>query len=516
MTQNQLFPSRAQAPGNVNYAQYAQNSSASFIIEPQLNVQKQLGSGKLSLLLGGTYQNKTGASSFFKASNFSNEVLMENIASATTIDIRSTNTTDYRYASVFSRATYALKERYVVNATFRRDGSSRFGPKNRFGNFGSLAGAWIFAEEAWMKAGLPVLSYGKLRASYGLTGNDKITDNQFMSTYSSSGKVYQGIATLNPARIENTAFQWETTGKLELALETGFLHNRLMLNLNYYQARSKDQLVLYTLPNTTGFTSYQANLPAVVQNKGWEVELNTVNIPQGAWRWNTSFNISLPQNKLVSFENFDNSSYRQTYEIGYDLNRIKGYQFLGLDPENGKAQYAGENGAASTTPYSNYTIGKGSPDFFGGLGNTLSYKGFSLDVFFQFSKQMSVGSIRNTAGISLNNYAYMLRRWQQAGDETTVPRASTVNDSFWASSSANFFDASYIRLKTLSLAYTLPQRLIKSMKAERLSLYLRAQNLATFWRSGNPLMDPESGAYSITQRNISPGRTFLAGFDFTF
>lgn len=516
INQVQLFPLNSLFPGSVNYTQLGQNSSQSFILEPQLNYNKKLGSGEFSLLLGGTYQDRVMESMYLKASNFSNEELMENLASAGMIEYPENSHTRYKYVSVFGRATYNLRNKYILNFTIRRDGSSRFGKENRFGNFGSVGTAWLFSEENWLKEHIPILSYGKLRASFGTTGNDQISDYQFLSTYSSSGYNYQGNSTLSPARIDNTDFHWETTRKLELAIELGFWSDRLLLNVNRYLTRSNDQLVQYSLPQITGFASYQANLPAVIQNTGWEFELNTTNLHNKDLNWKTRFNITIPKNKLVSFENFENSSYAQTLAIGYDITRIYGYHFLGVDPKTGAASYSDINGTPSTEPYYFSTIGKQTPDFYGGLGNTFSYKNFTLDLFLQFAKQMSVGGLQSGPGALVNNYAFTKDRWQKTGDASQVPKASTIDDFYYIYSSANYFDASYIRLKNLALGYTLPEKFLKRIKIQKINLVLKAQNLITFWNNNSPLADPESGALSAFKRNIPPVKSFTAGLQLTF
>jgi len=515
--QVQLFPLSSLYPGSVNYAQYGENSNQSFITEPQLNYFKKIGKSEITFLLGATYQDEVTQSQFLEGSNYSNEGLMNNIASAASIDSRSNNYTNYKYLSAFSRLTYNLMGKYVLNATIRRDGSSRFGEGNRFGNFGSIGGAWIFSEEKWLKARFPALSFGKLRASYGTTGNDQIPDYQYLSTYGSQGRTYQGTATLTPTRIENADFHWETTRKMDLGAELGFFDNRLLLNADYYRNRSDDQLVQYALPSITGFASYQANLPAVVQNTGLEFELTTVNIKNSQFNWTTSFNITLPKNKLVSFENFASSSYAQTLQIGYDITRISGLKFLGVDPKTGIPEYADQNGQPSDNPYFYNTIGKQTPDFYGGISNTISYKNFTLDILFQFARQMSLGGVAYTPGVESNIYAYMLNVWQKPGDITNIPKASTISDFYYPYSSANYFTATYARLKNLSLSYSLPERFAKRIKAERVSVYLRGQNILTFWNNRNALIDPESGTESAQSTlNIPPGKTFVAGVDITF
>lgn len=512
--QTQLFPLRSVQSGG-NYAQFGQNSNRSFIVEPQVNYSKRTAFGLFSVLIGGTYQERTGKNQFIKGTNYSNETLMENIASATTIDTRLNNRTDYKYISAFARLTYNLKEKYLLNITARRDGSSRFGPGNRFGNFASVGGAWVFSEEGWVKSRVPVLSFGKLRASYGTTGNDQITDYQYLSTYGSPSFVYQGISVLRPARIDNSDFHWETTRKLELALELGFLKDRLLLNANYYINRSSDQLVNYALPATTGFISYQANLPAVIQNTGLELELSTVNVQSKVFRWTSSFNLTVPRNKLLSFQNFETSSYAENYEIGYDISRVRGYRFLGVDRQTGTGLYAGQDGLPSATPYLNHTIGKTSPDLYGGFSNTLSWRGLTLDIFFQFAKQMAYGGLRSSPGQTLNNYAFMAGRWQKPGDLTHVPKPSTVANTFYLNSSANYFNSSYIRLKNVALSYDLPRPFVQKLAAQRLRLYLRAENILTFWDKNAALLDPESGGYVVSQPNLPPVKSLVAGLQLT-
>jgi len=516
INQQQLYPTVALQPGSVNYAQYARNSSQNFITEPQLLYDVQKRNSRINILLGGTYQDRLSEGSFFKASNFSNEQLLANISSAATIDTRTNSYTYYRYASAFARVNYQLADRYILNATIRRDGSSRFGAGNRFGNFGSLGMAWIFSQESWLANAVPALSYGKLRASYGTVGNDQIPDYQFLSTYNSSGLNYQGQGTLKPARIDNTEFHWETTRKLDLALELGWFNNRILLNTTYYRSRSRDQLVQYTLPRITGFASYQANLPAVVQNTGLELELSTHNIRTDSFSWRTAFNLTLPENKLISFQNFESSSYSRSLKLGYDITRTYGYRFLGVNPETGVASYADESGVASATPFFYHTLGRQTPDFYGGLGNTLSYKNLSLDLFFQFSRQQAMGGLRGTPGQLINNFAVMASRWQKPGDITDVPRANLIIDSFYTGSSVNYHEVPYLRLKNVSLSYTLPQSIANSIKSSSAIFFLRGQNLLTFWDNQIPLADPESGAFSLTQRNVPPVTTFIAGFQLNF
>src|SRR5690606_34106981 len=212
----------------------------------------------------------------------------------------------------------------ILNMTGRRDGSSRFGPDRRFGNFGSVGIGWIFSNMEPFE-NLSFLSFGKIRSSYGTTGNDQIADYGFLDTYSYGTDNYLNEVGLRPTRLANPDYSWETNKKFEVALELGFLEDRIFLSGSYYHNRSTDQLVGYSLPAITGFTSVQANLPATVQNTGLEVELNTVNIQSGNFTWKTALNLTLPRNELIKFDEIENSPYANTFAVGKSLNIVKRY-----------------------------------------------------------------------------------------------------------------------------------------------------------------------------------------------
>jgi len=509
--QTQLYPSASLYPGTPNYTLFGTNVNQSIIVEPQIEYQVPLKRNKLNLMAGATYQYKSGEGSYLEARNFSNEGLMENLASAGFIDGRRSTYIDYKFASVFARATFTLLNTYIFNGTARRDGSSRFASGHQFGNFGAIGVAWLFGSEEWINSQIPFLSYGKLRVSYGVTGNDQIPDYQYLSTYGNSGLEYQGISGLQPSRIANPNFHWESTKKLEFALELGFFKDKLLVNINRFLNRSDNQLINYTLPEITGFSSYQANLPAVVENSGWEFEINSRNIQRKDFQWSTTFNLTLPKNRLKSFENFQASSYARTLQVGYDITRIVGYEFLGINPQTGTAIYVTETTDPASAPDYYRTIGKQTPDFYGGLGNTFSWKRFSLDLFVQFAEQKTVGGIFFTPGWMYGTYSLLEKRWKQPGDITNIPKSSTGLDFNYSQSSANFFDSSYLRLKNINFSYRIP---LKGTSVLR--IYSQAQNLLTFWDKNAAIIDPESGALSVGQKNLPPVKSLTLGMQLTF
>lgn len=509
--QTQLYPSASLYPGTPNYSLFGTNVNQSFIIEPQIEYQVPLKRNQLTLMAGATYQYKSGEGSYLEARNFSNEGLMENLASAGFIDGRRSNYVDYKFASLFGRATFTLAQKYIFNATLRRDGSSRFAAGNQFGNFGAIGAAWLFGNEKWINNLTPFLSFGKLRASYGITGNDQIPDYQYLSSYGNSGLTYQGISALQPSRIANDKFHWESTRKLEFAIELGFFKDKLLVNVNRFLSRSNNQLVNYTLPEITGFNSYQANLPAVVENRGWELEINSKNIHHKDFSWSTAFNLTLPKNQLKSFEHFETSSYAKTLQIGYDITRIIGYHFLGIDPQTGTASYVTETADPGSAPDYYRTIGKQTPDFYGGLGNTINWKKFSLDIFLQFARQKTMGGIFFTPGWMYGTYGLLEKRWQKPGNITSIPKSSTSLDFYYSQSSANFFDSSYLRLKNINFSYRIPLKAAASVR-----IYSQAQNLFTFWDRDAAIIDPEAGASSTAQKNLPPVKSITLGMQLIF
>lgn len=519
LLQRQIFPSISVFPGEINYTNFGENSLSSFIIEPQMEFQKSYENSRLQVLMGGTYQNKSSNGLTIKASDFINELLMEDLASASTIDARTTSYIEYKYISAFGRVNYELNKKYVINATVRRDGSSRFGPSSRFGNFFSIGGAWIFSSENWMKGISHVINFGKLRGSYGLTGNDQISDYQYLSTYKSNGSnSYQNIPILKPARIFNGEFQWEVTKKFELAAELGLLQDRIRLQVNYYKNRSNNQLISYTLPSLTGFTSFQANLPAIVQNTGLEIELNTKLLQGSKLKWDLSANLTIPKNKLIDFKDLETSSYANTLRIGEDITRIYGYQFMNVDEETGLAQFTDAEGNISNEPYRYHTIGRRTPSFYGGIGNSFMYGNFQLNLFGQFSSQSAFGNLLfNQFGMSpMNSYEVLLDRWRTKGDISNIPKLSSMyrdDTNYFGQSNGNFFNTTYFRLKTIALSYSFPSEFVKKLGCRDLRISVEGQNMLTVWKKKLPLLDPESGGTSAEFPTIPPVKTFVLGIN---
>lgn len=459
----------------------------SWIIEPQINWKKEFGKSNVDILLGSTFLDQDSDRLIIRGRGFTSNSLMHDLASATTITVLNNQETRYKYQAFFGRINYKWQDKYILNATGRRDGSSRFGPGKQFATFGAVGGAWIFSKEQFVKNNAAFFSFGKLRASYGTTGNDQIGDYQFMDTYSSSGSSYQTIVGLQPTRLFNPDYGWETNTKLEIALETGFLQDRIFFTWAWYNNESSNQLVGIPLPATTGFSSLQANLDATVQNTGVEITLRTTNIQTPQFNWTTNFNLTVPQNKLVSFPGLESSTYANQYVVGQSINIQKLYNNTGLNPQTGIYSFEDVNGDdAITYPDDSQTIRNLSPKYFGGLQNHLEYKGWQLDFLFQFVKQENFNwaYIAGLPGAFVNQSVYATDSWKQAGDTSAYQQYSTgVNNDVveayykYISSDAAVSDASFIRLKNIALSYDIPKRWIKELKCK---IYVQGQNLLLF------------------------------------
>lgn len=464
----------------------SQTDRSTWIVEPQLNWNTALGKGKIDALVGSTFQQQKTDRLFLNGFGFSSNSLIHDLASASIKTIDLSDETVYKYQAFFARINYNWKERYLLNITGRRDGSSRFGPGKQFATFGAIGAAWIFSNEDFLKYN-SVLSFGKLRSSYGTTGNDQIGDYQFLDTYASSGNTYQGLIGLQPIRLFNPEFGWETNRKFEVALETGFFKDRLFLTAAYYLNRSSNQLVGIPLPGTTGFSSLNANLDATVENSGLEFTFRTVNFQRKDFEWSTNFNIAVSKNKLVSYPGLESSTNANRFVVGEPINIIKVYNYIGMNPTTGVYEFEDVNGDGVITSLGDRTqIADLSPEFFGGLQNNIKYKNLQLDFLFQFVKQEAFGPTPGVPGTAVNQLAKVSNSDGQQ-PFTSGSNGDLINAYFrYAQSTGNIEDASYMRLKNISLTYDLPLKMIKGVRCQ---LYLQGQNVLTFTNYSNG--DPE-------------------------
>lgn len=497
-----ITPTSANNPlyNEPSISQLGDNYIKTYIAEPTLDYTYVLGKGKLTALAGGTYQETQTVQPYFELGIYTNPALATSLG-ALNVLFQESGYTDYKYASGYGRLGFEWDNKYLISGNIRRDGSSRFGADRQFGNFGSIAGAWVFSNEQFSKDLFPWLSFGKLKTSYGTIGNDRIQDYQYESVYNTISPSYGSIVGIVPGNIANPDIQWEVTRKLDAAIELGFLKDRLFFSADLYRNRSGNLLGYAPLPTQAGFGQYEANLPALVQNKGIELELTSTNIKNGSFTWSTRINLTIPQNKLLAFPNLIHTTYANTYVIGQSLNLIPAYHFTGFT--NGIAQVEDVNkdgvityGLAANGKGDQIVAGNSDPKFFGGISNTFKYKGFQLDFLFQAVKKRGYdGDIENSVspGQGYNLPQSMLKIPFEYS--TTFGSPANVAYSHYVGSDAAVGDASFIRLKNVSLAYNAPSIWIKQLKMQTFQVYLRGQNLLTITHYRG--MDPETQGLSL-------------------
>lgn len=488
----------------------------SIILEPQINWQFAKNKHKLDVLIGGTFQQDKNKQGSMTGVGFESNIFLENIGAAQTKIISDQVQTEYRYAAVFGRINYQFDKKYILNITGRRDGSSRFGPSNRFANFGAVGGAWLFSKERFLEKA-KWLSFGKLRGSFGTAGSDNIGDYGYLDTYTVSSLIYNSITGLVPSRLYNPDYSWEKTTKLEAALELGFLKNRINVTGSWYRNRSSNQLIGVQLPATTGFTSVLANLPATVQNSGVELELSTSPIKNKELQWESSFNLSFPRNKLISFPNLEGSTYANQYTIGYSTSIVKLYQLEGIDPKTGLYRFTDFNGDGKiSSPDDNRVIENIGVKYFGGWSNSLRYKNWDFSVLFQFVNQRNknYNSIMPTPGSMNNQPIEVLDVWSASNpDGLYMPYSGGSNGSkntaqnLFRSSSASVSDASFIRLKNVQLSYRIP---LQDSVFKNIKIYFQGQNLVTWTKYFG--MDPEF----LSLGYLPPLKTYAFGLQADF
>lgn len=478
----------------------AESSTNSFIIEPQIDWSKDWGNININTIIGATLQQTKGKSTRTLAKGFPNNSQISNIAAANSTVIQYYDESDYKYAATYFRFNIAWDDTLFFNATGRRDGSSRFAPGSQFGNFGALGVGFIFTNVPFLE-GNKFFSFGKLRSSYGVTGSDNVGNYEYFDTYA-QGQTYNGSG-LQTTRLYSSDFRWQSNRKFEIGLELGMLDDRIFLSTSWYQNRSSNQLVQNPLPATTGFESIRANLDALVENSGLEIDFRSVNIENNNFSWTSSFNLSLERSKLIDFENLEESVYKHQLVIGKPLNIRKLYHFTGVNPDDGAFEYEDFNQDGIINDFDRQFVMDLTPDFYGGFDNTIRYKNLSLNIFFQFKKHRIRQLANNGIGkFSENIQSEVLNSsfWSEILQHARADNIDFNELNRYNSSNIAYTDGSFIRLRNVNLSYNLPE--INGMKV---NLFFQAQNLLTLTKFAGPDPDHFSNQHLPALRKITFG-----------
>lgn len=477
------------------------NNSVSWIIEPQINYTKTISKGTLDILVGSTWQDNINQLNSLYGYGYVSEDLLDNIGAADDVAVNRSDNIHYRYNAIFGRIGFNWNGTYIVNMTARRDGSSRFGPDNQFANFASVGAAWIFSNEPFIKDQIPFLSFGKLRTSYGSTGSDQIGDYGYLDTYGPTTFTYQGIKGLIPTSLPNPDYRWEVNHKFEAGFESGFANDRIQFSASWYHNRSSNQLVGYNLPVISGFPTVIANLPATVENQGWEFDLRASVVQSKTFKWMTSANVTIPKNKLVSFPNIEGSAYARRYVVGMPLNMVRLYRSQGVDPLTGVYQIEDVNQDGNFSLDDQVITKVLGRNFYGGLHNVLNFKSFEVDFLFEFVKQNGTGSLTAfgapgfSPSLGGNQPVSVMGRWRKEGDVATIQKFSQTFSNYLPynrkqNSDLNIDDASFVRLKNITVSYTIPPLVLKTLKSVHARVYASAQNIFTWTPYAG--LDPQS------------------------
>ena len=452
-----------------------------------LSYEKAFGKHLFSVMGGFSVDRFRRHGTYLRAQNFAGTgfQLLQNAATPITA---SSNEVDAISNSLFGSLKYNQADRYIFTFNLRRDGSSKFGRNNRYGYFPSVAGLWYLSKEDFWNSAGPVEQL-KLRVSYGLTGNDQITDFVSLDLFA-AGANYNYQAGISPYQLSNPDLKWETTRQLNMGIDVE-LAERLEVTLDYYLKNTRDLLLENPIPTSSGFSYYISNIGRV-QNQGVELGLNAT-LYARSFGWDASFSLTANRNKVLQLyqdqpiRNIGRAS--SSIEVGQPVSYFYGFIADGVDPATGLLNYRDIYPDGMITDLDRTRIGNPFPRFYGGLMNAFSYRNFRLDVLFYYSYGNNIFNSTRlyTETISIGNQTTaILDRWQEAGDETDIPNGSSYNERI---SSRFVEDGSFLRLKNLKLSYTLPGKMAGALGLEDTELYLAGKNLLTFTRYSG--MDPE-------------------------
>lgn len=455
---------------------------------------------EIKILAGGEYREETNTGTSLNANGFPTPELNTANAAAEPSSVGGFWTA-VKTAGIFTNINYDYDKKYILNVVARYDGSSRFGANNLYGFFPSISAKWNIMEEAFLKNS-PVVSDLGLRASYGTTGNSQIGNFASRRLYGLGG-VYQGFSAISPSQLGNPDLRWERNVTLNLGLDYGFWGGKVKGSIEVFDRTSKDLLLTRSLPTTNGFSSITENI-GEIQNRGFEFGITTTNFNRGGFKWESDFNITFLDNKVVKlYEGQDVLPGNLSVRVGFPLGTNVGVPFAGVNPANGRPMWYDLNGdisylvrTADQRPLGHSTISKQ----FGGFTNTFSYKGLELSAFLQYDfgrvlPNLQEFRLADNAGALRNGLQYYWdNRWTKPGQITDVPRPADVRTeisgrvSSYQQTNRFFQDASYIRLKTVNLSYNLPNKMVKTIGFQAVKLYVQAVNLYTWtkWTGFDP------------------------------
>ena len=512
--QDSYFP-RTYDSKNIDVYNYRTDDIKKYLWETTLTYRKKVRKHSFDAVLGASFQRNINKAVTLAGKNFMDETnhVIQNAAQWTKVYQSSS---EYAMNSYFGRANYNYDERYLVSATLRADGSSRFGSATRYGFFPSVSFGWRFSAEEFLNKAT-WLTEGKLRLSVGRTGNQNIGNYTWLGEYATSSSRYDGEVAVTNTALSNKSMGWETTTQYNAGLDLSFLKGRISLTADAYIKLTDDLLFASPLPSHTGFGKRSENFGSI-SNKGVELALQTINIETADWGWRTNFNISFNKNRIESLSYGEDVIYSTNNvfalaRVGEPVGVFYGWRALGVyandaantwtDPATGETRkvYKGStygdafgggdmrwddiNNDGIINDDDRVIIGNPHPDFIGGFGTTLNYKNFTLDAYFSYSWGNDIINAQRINRYKMTNISnletHALKRFRKGGDITDFPKLVSADpmENFRCSSFC-IEDGSYIRLKDISLSYSLPENVCKKLKMKQFGISVNASNLLTW------------------------------------
>jgi TonB-linked SusC/RagA family outer membrane protein len=537
-------------PPTVATGSTASDQSVGWLFNQTLEYNKQIGEAhNFSVLIGMESTKTSQQSSGATGSAYPNDLVETLNASANgTTTTATSSLVENSTVSYFARINYSYMDKYLLNVSVRRDGSSIFGPDNRWGSFPAVSVGWRLSEENFLK-NVDQISEAKLRASYGISGNNAFSSfYPYAALLSTDNYVFNNVLAngLRASSPENRNLSWEKNQQFDIGVDLGLFNNRLYVTADYYDRVTKDLLLSVNVPTITGFSTVVQNI-GKMQNRGWEFSLSSRNLT-GKFTWNTSANLSWNRNEVLALGPTGDPIRSGTgvgetniTMIGQPIGSFFGYRQTGIfmnqadldaNPHDatskpGDVKYADINGDKKINADDRGIIGNNQPDFIYGITNSFSFKGFDLNVSIQGTQggeilNLSRRFFDNLEG-NQNQMTTVLNRWrsESAPGDGKTPRANARTTGLNNAVSSRWVeDGSYLRIQNVTLAYRLPASIVKRAKLQQVRLYVSAQNLYTFtdYLGYNPEVSNYEGALTggVDYGSFPLARTFSVGINLGF
>ncbi|SDE85294.1 TonB-linked outer membrane protein, SusC/RagA family [Dyadobacter soli] len=513
------------------------SNSFTYLWENTANYEKKWDKHEFSALTGTTIQKNNWNNSYMAGRDFPADGVVKTMNAANEITEAYTEQSEWFLNSYLGRLMYNFDSKYLLTANFRADGSSKLAKGNQWGFFPSVSAGWRISAEPFMED-VKFINDLKLRGGWGQNGNQEGLANYAsygLNSYTRRTPTTppSGPAVTPPTYAPNPDLKWETTTQTNIGIDLSMLQGRVTFTADAYLKKTNNLLLNVPLPNTSGYT-YMPRNSGKLENKGLEFVLSTVNFDKADFQWTTDFNIAFNRNKITELQLSKIYRYADVegrsdqiiiLQEGASLGTFYGYIADGVNPETGDMIYRDVNGDGTFSPSDRTILGSAQPKFTYGMNNNLTYKSFSLSFLFQGSQGNKAfnASRLETEGMydSKNQSTEVLRRWKQAGDVTDIPRATDGNVNNSLISSRFVENASFLRMKSATIAYALSKDLASKIKLSRASVYLTAQNLFTITKYKG--FDPEVNAFTSSGATLGidygtypVSRAFVAGINVSF